>query len=106
MFLFSVEKGAPSVLYRDIYFKSADMRSAQASKTKCTPLPKKLRTSSILPRSSFAKVGQPKLCEDTDFSRSLVLKIPKYPGNEVKRSNMAAVTTILNKLSCHLLQLL
>ena len=88
MFLFSVEKGAPSVLYRDIYFKSADMRSAQASK--CTPLPKKLRTSSFLSRSSFPKVGQPKLCEDTDFSRSLVLKLPKYPGNEVKRSKMAA----------------
>ena len=38
MFLFSVEKGAPSVLYRDIYFN--EVRSS----LKCTPPPKKLRT--------------------------------------------------------------
>ena len=30
MFIFSVEKGAPSVLYKGIYLKTDDMRSAQA----------------------------------------------------------------------------
>ena len=39
MFLFSIEKGAPSVLYRDIYFNEV-----RSSLLKCTHPPKKLRT--------------------------------------------------------------
>ena len=38
MFLFSVAKGAPSVLYRDIYFK--DCRHEVRSSLKCTPPPR------------------------------------------------------------------
>ena len=40
MFLFSVEKGAPSILYRDIYFK--DCLHEVRSSLKCSPRPKKL----------------------------------------------------------------
>ena len=42
MFLFSVEKGAPPVLYRDVYFK--DCWHEVRSSLKCIPPPKKLRT--------------------------------------------------------------
>ena len=42
IFHFSLEKGAPSILYRDIYFK--DCWHEVRSSLKCTSSPKKLRT--------------------------------------------------------------
>ena len=51
MFLFLVEKGALSVLYKDIYFKGCWHEVRSSLKCTPTPPPKKLRTGLRLPQS-------------------------------------------------------
>ena len=53
---FSVEKGAPSVLYRGIYFK--DCWHEVCPSLKCTPLPKKLRMRLLTPYTFFVSHPQ------------------------------------------------